>query len=390
MKEHGNSVHRTQIFGGRSGALRALLCAMVGMLWVVCGAKAQDTGYISGTVTDNSGAAVAGADVVISSTSGSATHPTTTNGDGAYVVAGLPGGTYNIVVTAKGFQKYTAKDVVLAVGQKIRVDVSLTVGTVTEEVVVTGESVAQIETTSSEMGSTITGKQINQLMLNGRNFTQLVNLSPGVVDQTGSDEGKVGVYGNVSYSINGGRTEYNNWEIDGGDSMDNGSNATLNVYPNIEAIAEFKVLTSNYGAQYGRNASGTVEVETKSVGNTFHGSAFYYGRNEFFNARGWSEGQDPTAPKAQYRKHDWGYTLGGPVYIPNHYNTDKKKTFFFWSQEWRRQSDPTTINVNVPSDAERAGNFSDVCSPTPGVIDPVNYPDCPIDTSTVSDFQMTR
>ncbi|MGC2890537.1 MAG: carboxypeptidase regulatory-like domain-containing protein, partial [Candidatus Acidiferrum sp.] len=368
MKEQGNSFHRTQFLGGLSGVVRALLCAMLAMLCTAFVAKAQDTGYISGTVTDKTGAAVAGADVVISSTTGSATHATTTNGDGAYVVAGLPGGTYDIVVTAKGFQKFTAQNVVLAVGQKIRVDVSLTVGTVTEEVVVTGESVAQVETTSSEMGSTITGKQINQLILNGRNFTQLVNLSPGVVDQTGSDEGKVGVYGNVAYSMNGGRTEYNNWELDGGDNMDNGSNSTLNVYPNPEAIAEFKVLTSNYGAQYGRNASGTVEVETKSGGRTFHGSAFYYGRNEFFNARGWSEGQDPTAPKAQYRKHDWGYTLGGPVYIPNHYNTDKKKTFFFWSQEWRRQSDPTTINVNVPSDAERGGNFSDVCSPTPGAI----------------------
>ncbi|MFI5094353.1 MAG: carboxypeptidase regulatory-like domain-containing protein [Candidatus Acidiferrales bacterium] len=386
MKEQGNSFHRTHILGGLSGVVRALLCAMLAMLCTAFVAKAQDTGYISGTVTDKTGAAVAGADVVISSTTGSATHATTTNGDGAYVVAGLPGGTYDIVVTAKGFQKFTAQNVVLAVGQKIRVDVSLTVGTVTEEVVVTGESVAQVETTSSEMGSTITGKQINQLILNGRNFTQLVNLSPGVVDQTGSDEGKVGVYGNVAYSMNGGRTEYNNWELDGGDNMDNGSNSTLNVYPNPEAIAEFKVLTSNYGAQYGRNASGTVEVETKSGGRTFHGSAFYYGRNEFFNARGWSEGQDPTAPKAQYRKHDWGYTLGGPVYIPNHYNTDKKKTFFFWSQEWRRQSDPTTINVNVPSDAERGGNFSDVCSPTPGAIDPVNYPDCPVIPGTTSRY----
>jgi len=97
--------------------------------------------------------------------------------------------------------------------------------------------------------------------------------------------------------MNGGRTEYNNWEIDGGDNMDNGSNATLNVYPNPEAIAEVKVLTSNYGAQYGRNASGTVEVETKSGGSSFHGSAFEYLRNDIFNARSWDEGADPTQPK---------------------------------------------------------------------------------------------
>src|SRR5438067_13800093 len=102
-------------------------------------------------------------------------------------------------------------------------------------------------------------------------YTTLFRSAPGVVSQTGQDDAKVGVYGNVAYSMNGGRTEYNNWELDGGDNMDNGSNATLNVYPNPEAIAEFKVLTSNYGAQYGRNGSGTVEVETKSGGTTFHG-----------------------------------------------------------------------------------------------------------------------
>ena len=211
-------------------------------------------------------------------------------------------------------------------------------------------------------------------MLNGRNFTQLATLTPGVVNQ-GPDEAEVGVT-NIYFSVNGGREEYNNWELDGGDNMDNGSNATLNVYPSLEAIAEFKVLTSNYGAQYGRNGSGTVEVETKSGASVFHGSAYYYGRNEAFNARSFEEGADPTQPKALYRKHDYGYTFSGPFFIPNHYNSDKKKTFFFWSEEWRKESNPTTILQRVPSDAERGlvggtqtgfGNFSDLC---PG-------PDCP-------------
>jgi len=349
---------------------------------------AQDTGYISGTVTDKSGAAIAGADVVITNTSGSLTRTTATNSDGAYVVAGLPGASYNIVVSAKGFQKYSATKVVLDVAQKIRVDVQLTVGAVTEVVEVTGESVAQVETQSSDLTNTITSKQIDNLVLNGRNFTQLVNLAPGVVSQTGQDDAKVGVYGNVAYSMNGGRTEYNNWELDGGDNMDNGSNATLNVYPNPEAIAEFKVLTSNYGAQYGRNGSGTVEVETKSGGTTFHGSAFEYLRNEVFNAKSWEEGADPTAKKAPYKKHDFGYTIGGPVFIPNHYNSDKKKTFFFFSEEWRREKNPhTTGLVNVPSDTERTGDFSDLC-PTAGTLfirsndgslppTATTFPDCP-------------
>ncbi|MGC1621173.1 MAG: carboxypeptidase regulatory-like domain-containing protein, partial [Candidatus Acidiferrum sp.] len=361
MKGHTHSLDPACILKNLPRAARLLVCAIIAILCTAYVAKAQDTGYISGTVTDTSGAAVAGAQVVIASTTGSATHTTTTNGDGAYVVAGLPGGSYNILVTAKGFQKFTAQRVVLDVAAKIRVDVQLTVGSITQEVVVTGESVAQVDTQSSALGATITGSQVEKLELNGRNFTQLVNLAPGVVNQTGSDEGKVGVYGNVAYSMNGGRTEYNNWELDGGDNMDNGSNSTLNVYPNVEAIAEFKVLTSNYGAQYGRNGSGTVEVETKSGGSSFHGSAFEYLRNDFFNARPWSSGNIPGDPNPPYKKHDFGYTVGGPVYIPNHYNSDKKKTFFFWSQEWRREKEPSAIDQNVPSSDERNGNFSDLC-----------------------------
>ena len=340
--------------------------------------NAQDTGYISGTVTDKTGAAVAGAELTLTNTAGSITRNTTTNSDGAYVVPGLPGDTYDLSVTAKGFQKFTAKRIVLNVAEKQRVDVQLTVGTITEEVVVTGESVAQVETTSSDLTSTVTGKQIDNLVLNGRNFTQLVNLAPGVVSQTGQDDAKVGVYGNVAYSMNGGRTEYNNWELDGGDNMDNGSNSTLNVYPNPEAIAEFKILTSNYGAQYGRNGSGTIEVETKSGTSSFHGSAFEYLRNDVFNARSWEQGADPSQPKAPYKKHDFGYTIGGPIYIPGHYNSDKKKTFFFWSQEWRREKNVYTTSPppNVPSDAERTGDFSDLC---PGA-------DCPINPVTGTRF----
>src|SRR5713226_2478046 len=374
-----NPLHHRKNF---LGAACVLLATILLALCLPLASRAQDTGYIGGTVTDKSGAAVVGAEVVITSAAGSFTRTTTTNADGAYVVAGLPGGMYNVAVTAKGFQKYSAHGVVLDVAQKSRIDFQLTVGSVTEVIEVTGESVAQVETTSSDLTNTVTGKQIDNLVLNGRNFTQLVNLAPGVVSQTGQDDAKVGVYGNVAYSMNGGRTEYNNWELDGGDNMDNGSNATLNVYPNPEAIAEFKVLTSSYGAQYGRNGSGTVEVETKSGGTSFHGSAFEYLRNDFFNAKSWAEGADPTAPKAPYKKHDFGYTVGGPVFIPNHYNTNKRKTFFFFSEEWRREKNPhTTGAVNVPSDAERAGDFSDLC-PAAGAgatatFTRANFPDCP-------------
>ena len=172
------------------------------------------------------------------------------------------------------------------------------VGDVTSAVTVQGDGLAQVNTQTSEIAGTVTAKELTQLQLNGRNFTQLVTLVPGVSNQTGQDEGVVGVQGNVNYSINGGRVENNNWEVDGGDVMDNGSNETLNVYPSIEAIGEVRVLTSNYGAQYGRNASGTIEVETKSGTNQFHGSAYEFLRNEMFNAHNYFDllGQ----PKAPY------------------------------------------------------------------------------------------
>ncbi len=362
MKENSNlSNHRKNILGAAWLWFGVLLVALA----LPLASRAQDTGYISGTVTDKSGAAVAGADVVVTTAGGGLTRTTTSNADGAYVLAALPGGTYNLSVSAKGFQKYTAQNVVLEVAEKARIDIQLTVGAINEEIFVTGESVVQVETQSSELSGTVTGKQINELVLNGRNFTQLVNLVPGVVNQTGQEEGTVGIYGNVAFSMNGGRTEYNNWELDGGDNMDNGSNATLNVYPNPEAIAEFKVLTSNYGAQYGRNGSGTVEVETKSGGSGFHGSGFEYLRNDMFNARPWESGNDPAHPNPAYKKHDFGYTIGGPVFIPNHYNAGKKKTFFFFSQEWRREKNPSSILANVPSDAERGGDFGDLCPAIP-------------------------
>ena len=320
MERHRNSLNT--ILTGRLGNW---LGVVVFLLLIPFHASAQDISVISGTVMDKSGAAVAGATVVVTNASGNLTRTTQTNENGAYVVPALPSGSYDVTVTAKGFQKFQAKGVVLDVAQKSRVDVTLTVGAVTEEVIVTGESVAQVDTQSAEIGTTITGKQVQQLELNGRNFTQLVTLAPGVVNQTGQDEGLVGVAGSVTYSINGGRTEYNNWEIDGGDNMDNGSNTTLNVYPNLEAISEFKVLTSTYGAQYGKNGSGSVEVETKSGTTQFHGSAFEYVRNQIFNANSWeNNGQGVARP--DYKKNDFGYTFGGPIFIPNHYNKEDRKS----------------------------------------------------------------
>jgi hypothetical protein len=367
------NTRRLTALKGRSLTMKSQRVTLPIVLLVLtfCAASwAQDTGSITGTVTDSSGAAVAVAAVVVTSPDHGIDRHTVTNSAGEYSASALPGGTYNVIVTATGFKKFQAKGVVLDVAQKARVDVTMQVGAISTEIVVEGTNVAQVETQSSDLSGTVTGKEISQLELNGRNFTQLVTLTPGVSNQTGQDEGTVGVYGNVSYSMNGGRVEYNNWELDGGDNMDNGSNSTLNVYPSIDAIAEFKVLTSNYGAQYGRNGSGTVEVETKSGTNKFHGDVYEFVRNDMFNAQNYFNhafwGGNGITP--EYKKNDYGYTIGGPVYIPKLYNNSKSKTFFFWSEEWRKDVVPgQSFHLPVPSMMERSGNFGDLC---PG-------PECP-------------
>ena len=346
---------------------RFLVIGLFALLAAV--AFAQDTATLTGTVRDNTGAVIPNASVTLKNTATGIVHDLKTNAAGEYVAAALAPGQYNLSVTIAGFRKYQADGVILRVAQNARIDVTMQVGNSHEEVTVHGEGLAQVNTQSSELGGTITGKELTQLQLNGRNFTQLITLVPGVSNQTGQDEGVVGAEGSISYSVNGGRTEYNNWEVDGGDMMDNGSNFSLNVYPSVEAIEEVQVLTSNYGAQYGKNGSGTVEVETKSGTNAFHGSVWEFARNEAFNAHNYFD--VPGTPKAGYKKHDFGYSIGGPIW--------KNHTFFFWLQNWRRENVPYNFNSFVPSVANRQGDFNDVCSVP-------NPTDCPFDPSTGNPF----
>ncbi|MGA9039357.1 MAG: carboxypeptidase regulatory-like domain-containing protein [Terriglobales bacterium] len=329
----------------------------LGLLYIVsvCATLfAQSSGSFTGTVTDNTGAVIPGAEVSVSDPATGFRRSGVTNSDGDYLIAGLGASTYNVTITAPGFQKYEARKVILRVGEKLRVDTQLAVGKVTNEIVVEGSSVGKVETQSSELAGTITGDQISQLELNGRDFTQLINLIPGVSDQTQQDNGTVGPEGSVSYAVNGGRTEFNNWEIDGGEVLDSGSNANINVYPNVDALAEVRVLTSTYGAQYGRNGSGTIEAVTKSGTNQFHGEAFEFIRNAAFNAHYYFD--QPGQAKAYYNKNDFGYIVGGPI--------KKDKLFFFWSQEFRLENVPFVYNNPgqfLPTASERAGNFNDVC-----------------------------
>lgn len=334
---------------------------------------AQTAGSITGTVTDASGAVVPGATVTLQSVAQGWTRTAATNQDGNYLFGGLGQGAYNLTITAHGFKTYHATNVNLATAETMRANVSLQVGAVSSTVEVSGSNVGQVQLQNATLAATVTGHQVTQLELNGRSFNQLITLSPGVQDgNSQSQEEAVGVYGGVVYHVNGGRYEDNNWEVDGANIEDNGSNNTINVYPSIDAIAQVKVLTSNYGAQYGRDANGTVLVETKSGTNQWRGDAYEFLRNTDLNARSFFDAQRPV-----YKKNDFGYTLGGPIV--------KNKTFIFWSEEWRKEGSPTSFNAQVPSAAERAGNFSDVCpaaGAAPTAANEKAFPVCPIDPAT--------
>src|SRR5215475_8030820 len=321
----------------------------------------EGTGAISGTVQDNTSAVVPGAVVTLQIPG--IPQPVTATADekGEYVFAGLKPGTYTVTLVLQGFETFEAKSVAVTAGQTTRVDITLVPAGVKEQVNVQGQSVSQTETESAQISGTITGKEITSLMLNGRNFTQLIALTPGVSNQTGQDEALVGVKGSVKYSVNGGRVEYNSYEVDSADILNasiNGSNSTLLVYPSLDALGSLQVLTSNYGAQYGRSASGITVASVKSGADGFHGDSYLFVRNEMFNARNFF---DQTRRAPLYRKYDFGATLGGPLYIPGVFNSKKDKTFFFFSEEYRHEQEPTPYNQAVPTLAERTGDFNDIC-----------------------------
>src|SRR5215467_1964851 len=344
----------------------------------------SNNGQISGQVTDPQGLAVARIKLTLVNLEAGTPAETEADDAGRYQFTGLPAGRYKVVVETEGFNPFTSDEISLSAGQSVVFEVKLTVAQEKTSVTVEGGGAGQIETSNAEVSGTLNETEVKTLALNGRIAYQLIALVPGVSNQTGQDEGRTGVAGSAKYSVNGGRVEYNIFEVDGTDVLNNGINAarganTFVVNPSVDAIQDMKVLTSNYGAMYGKTASGIVLMTTKSGTAAFHGDAYEFIRNEFFNSRNFF---DQTDKAPLYRRNDFGFTLGGPVFIPGRYNTSKQKTFFFFSQEFRYEKTPVAYNQAVPSNAERSGDFSDVCpaDKTAGLLaaDKPLYPDCPV------------
>ena len=352
----------------------ALCCALLLMLAASSAVQAQVvTASVRGTVMDPSGSVIAGAEVTILNADTGFSRSVKSGSDGEYNFTDLPLGTYRIRVSHSGFKGSEQTGIVLHVNDSLVVNVTMAMGAVSEMVTVEASPVA-VETTNGELTGLVEGQQVRELPLNGRNFMELVTLMPGVSAGEGFSSQDKGIKGGSDLSISGGPSNGNLFLVDGGNNNDTGSNRTILIYPSVDSIEEFKIERNSYGAQFGLSAGGQVSIVTKSGSNDFHGSVYYFGRNDKLNAydtilKG-NSAPGVTPAKNKLRRNDFGYTVGGPV--------KKDKIFFFWSQEWNRSIEGNVRTAHVPTLAERAGNFSDIAAcpgasgfpAAPGLIDP--------------------
>ena len=363
---------------GQLRPIRSMLVVLALILCTAFTARSQNTSAsLRGTVTDKQGGSLAGADVAITNADTGSQLNQKTGPEGTYVFPSLPIGRYTLSVTKEGFKAFEAKDVVLHVSDNLTMDAQLDVGAKSEIIEVTA-STTQVELTNADLSGTISGKQITELPLNGRSFAQLLTLVPGVAQDSGFAYNQKGLTGGADLSISGGASNANTFLVDGANNVDVGSGRTLLVYPSIDSIEEFKVQRNSYGAQFGGNSGGQVTLVTKSGTNDFHGSVYYFGRNDVLDANNTNlKANNPGAHTPKLRRNDFGYTVGGPI--------KKDKVFFFWSQEWNRQITGRVNSGRVPTPLERTGDFSDQandtasnsantvgCLPKAGLSDPGN------------------
>ena len=368
--------------------VRAVFVALALLSFSQVSPAQETTGVISGTVKDANGAAVSGATVTISDADKKVEVRTiAVNENGEFVAPNLLSGFYDVTIEAPGFKKSLLSRVKLDVSDRRTVDVILEAGNITESVLVESAPVA-VELTTATTSTVINGDQVRQLSINNRNFVQLVTLAPGVSNDlddlvfTGTNNPDTQVVNRTLISVNGARSTQNTFTVDGADVTDRGSNLTIQAYPSIDSIAEFKVLRSLYPAESGRSGGGQVNIITKSGGEEFHGTAFEFIRNEAFNANDFQSNRTPTLAalfgrdsngkirRKPFRYNNYGFTVGGPVYFLNFGEGNggiaKKlaRTFFFFSEEQRRDTRYPTLSTRnvtgggaVPSAQMKQGIF---------------------------------
>ncbi len=345
--------------------MRRLSTTILLLLFVLAvqGYAQSITGSLNGRVVDQQGSAVPNAKVTANEPTKKVTVVTNTTGAGDFSIAGLEPGTYSVSVEATGFKKLTRPDIPLDASDKIALgDLVLQIGSVTEAIEVSATAVT-LQTESVERGSAVTGTQISNINVDGRSPLDLAKLVPGVQFTVGATYA-VGnaANGANNFTANGTRPSQKQVTINGIGDVDTGNNGGMNASVSNDSIAEFKILTGAYQAEYGRSAGAQLQLVTKSGTSQFHGSGYLYHRNEGLNANTFLDNIRPqfgltVTPKPLFRYNDPGYTIGGP--IPLRKWNLKSKLFFFWSEEWQEQLVPNTAhNATVPTALERKGDFS--------------------------------
>jgi len=355
---------------GRSSLIRLLaVFVLLGSLLAVGTSAQTSTGQISGTVTDPSGAVIAGAKVTLTGGTTAAQRETTTEGSGVFIFPELVPGTYQVAISASGFQSYTQKDIVVGASERVSLhEIQMSVGNLSTEVTVTANE-AHVQTDSSDHSGLLTQTQYQNVPTRGRNYLDYLRLLPGVTaGNTGTDAPG---WNSGAVTFNGGNGQVV-MQLDGITSMDTGQNqATGYISPSVDAIQEVRVQTGNVNAEYGSRAGGTVNVIIRSGTPQFHGSAYEFLRNNMFNANTYLN-KVGTIPYFQthplnYKYHNFGGTFGGPVTIPGlAFNKNRDKLFFFFSGDYIRRNEnsigggnpilaPSSMTTTTP--AERQGLF---------------------------------
>ncbi|MBA3712323.1 MAG: TonB-dependent receptor, partial [Pyrinomonadaceae bacterium] len=333
---------------------------------------AQNSASLSGEVKDTAGQVIPGAKVTVAEPTRSQKFDTTTSEEGTFTFPTLQPGTYTLTIEAQGFKQLIKTGIVVNIADRQSAgELALEPGDVSTTVEVVADAAELlVKTESGEQSQVITGQQVRDLALNGRNYLDLVKITPGVVSTVNGTVAGPGGFG--SFSINGTRTNQHNLTIDGSTNVDTGSNGTQHVALNLDTIAEFKILTSNYQAEYGRSSGGDIKIVTRGGTNELHGTGYLFHRHEGFNANSFrnnSNGLQPNGVQVSerplYRYNYYGYNVGGPVVVPRFgeggptYSKLQNRLFFFFAQEFQKQLVPGGERANrVPTAAELTGDFS--------------------------------
>ncbi len=334
----------------RLGLQVVLFLLSIGLLAAVH-AQTSTVGNISGNVRDPQGAGVPKAEVTITEERTGVSRTVMSDDNGFYSAPSLAVGKYTVSTSPQGFKKTVASEVDLHVAENRVVNLDLQLGQVSETVTVSANA-TPVETRSGDVNSLISEKQVTELPLNGRNYAALVTLVPGL--SAPNESGAFGTQGtgldsHVDVSVNGNQSNANMWTVDGVNNMDVGSNATLLVFPSIDSIAEFKVERNSFSAEYGQAQGAVINLVTKGGGNQFHGTGFYFLRDDSLNANDFFLNA-ASQTKGQLKYKNFGGNFSGPII--------KNRVFFFWSEEWRRERRGTALTGHVPTLGERAGDFT--------------------------------